>query len=65
MKCSDRSTVGHVLDPLVHVLAPMSETINDVPRLAPEGVWVPGGGIEIPCKYQYVLYGVIKDNSSV
>lgn len=40
-------------------------TINDVPRLAPEGVWVPGGGIEILCKYWYVLYGVIKDHSRV
>ena len=40
-------------------------TINDVPRPAPEGVWVPGGGIEIPCKYWYVLYGVIKDHSRV
>ena len=25
---------------------------------APEGVWVPGGGIEFPC--EYVLYGAKK-----
>ena len=45
---------------LVRVLAPRldsseiahrSATNNGVPRPAPEGVWVLGGGIEIPYKY--------------
>ena len=29
-----------------------------VARSAPEGVWVPGGGIKFPC--EYVLYGAKK-----
>ena len=29
----------------------MERTITSVPRSAPEGVWVPGRGIEIPCEY--------------
>jgi hypothetical protein len=65
----DGSTVGYVPDPVARVLAPMLEivhmsgTINGVPRHAPEGIWVRGGGIEIPC--EYVLYGVKKARSSV
>ena len=60
VKLSDGSTVGHVPDPLACVLAPMldsgeiphmSGTINGVSRPAPGGVWVPGGGIEIPSEY--------------
>ena len=27
-------------------------------RNAPEGIWVRGGGIEIPCRYK--LYGLMK-----
>ena len=42
-----------------------SETINGVPRPAPEGVCVPGGGIEIPCECWYLLYGVKKDRNSI
>ena len=36
----------------------MEGTVTGVARSAREfeGVWVPGGGIEIPC--EYVLYGV-------
>ena len=58
----------------MHVLAPMldssdivhmSGTINDVPRPTSEGVWVPGGGKEIPCEYRYLLYGVKKGRSSI
>jgi len=33
----------------------MEGTVTGVARSAPEGVWVPGGGIEFPC--EYVLYG--------
>ena len=45
---------------LVRVLAPRLDsseithrnaTNNSVPRPAPEGVWVLGGGIEILCEY--------------
>ena len=74
MKLGHSGTVGHVPDSLVHVLAPilgsgdiahMRGTINGVPRPAPEGVWVPGGKIEILCEYRYVMYGVKKDHSSI
>ena len=29
--------------------------VSENHRVAPEGKWVPGGGIEIPCSFQ--LYG--------
>ena len=35
----------------------VSLTISNVKRKAPEGTWVLGGGIEIPCKY--FLYGPV------
>ena len=64
VKLGDSS--GHVPDPLAHILAAgmldgglitcMEGTVTGVARSAREGVWVPGGGIEIPC--EYVLYGV-------
>ena len=38
-------------------------TITGVPRSAPEGVWVPGGGIEISC--EYVLHGAKKDRDNI
>ena len=41
----------------------MEGTITGVPRSAPEGVWVPGGGIEFPC--EYVLHGAKKDRDNV
>ena len=72
VKLSDGSNVGHVPDPLARVLAPMLDggeiermegTVTGVARSAPEGVWVPGGGIEFPC--EYVLYGAKKDRESV
>ena len=72
VKLIDGSTVGHVPDRLLRVLAPMldsgdiaqmSGTIIGVPRPAPEGVWVPGSGIEIPC--ENVLYGLKKNRSYV
>ena len=37
----------------------MEGMVTSVARSAPDGVWVPGGGIEIPC--EYVLYGMKKD----
>ena len=72
VKLSDGSNVGHVPDPLARVLAPMLDggeiermegIVTGVARSAPEGVWVPGGGIELPC--EYVLYGEKKDRESV
>ena len=64
-RTSDRSiTVGHVPDVLAEVLFPLMHTwkiylvkatISENHRVAPEGKWVPGGGIEIPCNYE--LYG--------
>ena len=52
----DATTVGHVLDSLVEVLyKPLLEKeikmtcrVSGQSRSAPEGVWVQGGGIEIP-----------------
>ena len=41
----------------------MEGTVTGVARSAREGVWVPGGGIEILC--EYVLYGVKKDRKKV
>ena len=72
VKLSDGSSVGHVPDPLARVLASMLDggeierlkrIITGVARSAPEGVWVPGGGIELPC--EYVLYGAQKDRDNV
>ena len=37
--------------------------MTSVARSAPDGIWVPGGGIEIPC--EYVLYGMKKDHEKV
>ena len=33
----------------------LDSEVTDNPRSAPDGKWVTGGGIEIPCKYR--LYG--------
>lgn len=72
VKLDDGSNVGHVPDALARILAPMLDggvitrmegTVTGVARSAPEGVWVPGGGIEIPC--EYVLHGVKKDREKV
>ena len=70
VKLGDSS--GHVPDLLAHILAPMLDggvitcmggTVTGVARSARKGVWVPGGGIEIPC--EYVLYGVKKDREKL
>ena len=52
--------IGHVPDALAKVLfQPLTDrkislscTITGQSRPAPEGVWVQGGGIEIPCSYE-------------
>ena len=53
--------VGHISEALSEVLASFMDTfnihsitatINGQHRRAPEGTWVPGGGIEIPCTYK-------------
>ena len=36
----------------------MKGILTGVAGSAPEGIWVPGGGIKFPCKY--VLYGAKK-----
>ena len=41
----------------------MEGILTGVARSAPEGIWIPGGGIEFPC--EYVLYGAIKDREIV
>ena len=45
------------------VIERMEGTVTGVARSAPEGVWVPGGGIEFPC--EYVLYSAKKDRKGV
>ena len=54
------AVVGHIPEPLAQILDPMLKdgTIHSIivkitgeKRGAPEGVWVQGGGIELPCKY--------------
>ena len=59
-------TIGHVPETLAKVLAPemAKETILSLeaevtgsPRDVPEGKWVLGGGIEVPCTYK--VYGRI------
>ena len=37
------------------VIERMEGTVTGVARSAPEGVWVPGGGIEVPCEYVYTV----------
>ena len=44
-------------------LAHIKGTITGVPVSTPEGVWVPGRGIEIPC--ECVLLGKGKDGDNV
>ena len=52
--------VGHVPEPLAQILGPflkegiihsIKAKITGAERAAPEGVWVQGGGIELPCNY--------------
>ena len=41
----------------------MEGTVTGVARSASEGVWVSGGGIEVPC--EYVPYGAKKDREGI
>ena len=67
---TDGSVIGHTLDGLAAVLAPLldSGTVTSIgtttgpPRSAAEGVWAVGG-IELPC--EYALHGAKKDRSHV
>ena len=56
----DGTTVGHIPDALAEVLfqplvdghITVSGRVTGQSRSAPEGVWVQGGGVEIPCNYE-------------
>ena len=59
------TVVGHIPKPLAQILGPMlkDRTVHSIvakitgeKRGAPEGVWVQGGGIALPCKY--FVYGL-------
>ena len=63
-KSDEWTTVGHVPDAFAEVLFPLMKTwklylvkaiVSENHRVAPEGKWVPGGGIEILCSFE--LYG--------
>ena len=45
--------IARILAPMLDggVITCMEGTVTGVARSAREGVWVPGGGIEIPCEY--------------
>ncbi len=64
--------IGHVPDALAQVICPllkngtvtsMTGEITGEARKAPEGTWVQGGGIELPCSYY--LFGNKKHKSQV
>ena len=66
VKNKDQKLVGHIQEALTSKLFTLmqewktykvSATISGEKRKAPEGTWVLGGGIEIPCKY--FLYGTV------
>ena len=53
--------MGHIPESLSEVLSPsmdcwtiirITAVIDNEHRRAPEGTWIPGGGIEIPCTYK-------------
>ena len=52
--------MGHIPESLSEVLSPLMDcwtiiritaVIDAEHRRAPEGTWIPGGGIEIPCTF--------------
>ena len=58
---------GYIPDVLAEVLFPLMSslkinsiraTLSGIHRVVPEGKWVPGGGIEIPCNYSIYLKGI-------
>ena len=65
-----KKLVGHVPEALAKILYPMMNewrilwmkaVITGEKRRAPEGTWVPGGGIELPCIY-YIYAAKIHKN---
>ena len=69
VKKSDKDTVlGHVPDAFSQIIYPMLkdgtiERITGEERKAPEGTWVLGGGIELPCSY--FIYGNRKSKADL
>ena len=68
----NEAVIGNIREPLAQILGPMlkDETVHSIvakitgeKRRAPEGVWVQGGGIELPCKY--FVYGPKKSKPRV
>lgn len=61
--------VGHIPDRLAEVLyqpllnknVVVSCRVTGQSRSAPEGVWVQGGGIEIPCRYEIEVQKGLKN----
>ena len=60
VKTRNKDLVGHVPESLAAILFPLVKQwkiyeinveITGKSRRAPEGTWVLGGGIELPCKY--------------
>lgn len=69
---STDNKIGHVPDVLAQVLCPflkdgtltsMTGEVTGEARRAPEGTWVLGGGIELPCVYY--IHGKKKDKQQV
>lgn len=62
-------TVGHIPDSLAEVLfqplvdgnISISSKITGQSRSAPEGTWVQGGGLEIPCFYEVFMKSGLQD----
>lgn len=72
VKLSNGTTIGHVPDALARVVTlllvsgvvqRMVGTVTGSPRSANEGVWVKGGGTELPT--EYVLFGLKEERKSV
>merc|ERR1712126_274841 len=64
VKSVNGETVGHVPEAIARIINPLwrdgliqrvKGKIMGNSRSAPEGMWVRGGGIELPCKYK--VYG--------
>ena len=62
--------VGYIAEPLAKILFPLMKCweileikieISGVIRAAPEGIWVLGGGIEIPATFYVHVRKVIKN----
>ena len=62
-------TAGHVPDSLAEILyqplvdgnITINSKITGQSRSAPEGTWVQGGGLEIPCLYEVFLRSSLPD----